>query len=166
MSIYSLQKFAKRHRAVLATSAAVIAVLLATTLLTAWMAISAARANQLADVVASFLQNDLLVQDELDQPDAELKLRVMLDRAAGKVAARFGGEPLVEAPIRNFLGAGYASIGVDGNAEAEFERVLRIYEKKYGLRNRRTLEAMRQVVVVEDETRINTWTRSAWDCER
>lgn len=145
--VYSLQKFAKRHRAVLATSAAVIAVLLSTTLLTTWLAIGATRANQLAESVENFLQNDLLVQNEFDQPDTELKLRVMLDRAAGKVGPRFVDEPLVEAPIRNFLGTGYAAIGMDGNAEAEFERALQLYEKHYGLRHRRTLDAMRQLVV-------------------
>ena len=145
--VYSLQKFAKRHLAVLATSATVVAVLLLSTSLTTWMAIRAARANQLAESVENFLQNDLLVQNELEQPDTELKLRVMLDRAAGKVGPRFVGEPLVEAPIRNFLGTGYAAIGMDGNAEAEFERALQLYEKQYGLRHRRTLDAMKQLVV-------------------
>jgi hypothetical protein len=127
-------------------SAAVIAVLLSSTLLTTWMALSAKRANQLAQSVARFLQDDLLVQDEFHPPGSGPSLMTVLDRAADKVGPRFAGEPLVEASIRSTLGATYASVYADGRSEAQFERALQIYEKQYGLRHRRTLEAMRQVV--------------------
>lgn len=144
---YSLQKFAKRHRAVLITGAAVIGVLLFTTSLTAWMAVKAERANRLASSVLRFLQYDLLGQDGLDRPDSELMLQTMLDRGSAKVGARFPNEPLVEAGIRSILGAGYASVGADARSQAEFQQVLRVYEQRYGLRDRRTLESMRQVVL-------------------
>lgn len=147
-AVYILQKFAKRHRAIVVTSAAVIAVLLSTTLLTTWMAVRATRANQLAQSVANFLQADLLVQDEYNQrADTTTTFLTVLDRAANRVGKRFAGEPLVEASIRSILGRAYASVYADGRSEEQFDQALKIYEDQYGLNDRRTLEAMRELVV-------------------
>jgi eukaryotic-like serine/threonine-protein kinase len=147
--VYSLRKFAKRHRAVVVTSTALVAILLSTTLLTSWLAVRAARANELTQSVVNFLQNDLLIQDELDRPDTELKLLTVLDRAAVKVQARFGAEPLLEASVRSTLATAYASVGAEERSERELVRARQIYEEQYGLHDRRTLEAMRRVVVTK-----------------
>jgi len=138
--LYSFNKFAKRHRIVFATGAAVIAALLTTSVLTSWLAVRATRASLLAQSVATFLEKDVLVQSAAGVP-----LRTLLDRGAEKVGARFANEPLVEAAIRSSLGTIYDSIDADREAQSQFEQALAIYDKEYGARDVRTLAAMAKV---------------------
>jgi serine/threonine protein kinase len=139
--LYSFSKFAKRHRMVFATGAAIISVLLVTSALTSWLAVRAARASRLAESVATFLQNDLLVQDT-----PGLQLETILDRAAEKVGERFATEPLVEASVRSILGAAYDSIEATSRSRVQFERALALYEQAYGIKDHKTLSAMARVV--------------------
>jgi eukaryotic-like serine/threonine-protein kinase len=137
---YSLRKFAKRHRTVVVTGAMVITVLLITSSLASWVAVRATRATRLAQDVALFLQNDLLVQDTPD-----LQLQTLLDRAATKVGERFADEPLVEASIRDILGTAYDSIDARSKSRSQLERALSIYDAEYGATHPRTLGAMIKV---------------------
>jgi serine/threonine protein kinase len=146
--LYSFSKFAKRHRMVFATGAAMISVLLITSALTSWLAVRAARASRLAESVATFLQNDLLVQDT-----PGLELETILDRAAGKVGERFATEPLVEASIRSILGTAYDSVDATSRSRSQFERALAIYEREYGVKNPQTLATMARLVTALAELR-------------
>ena len=139
--LYSFRKFAKRHRAVFATVAATMTVLLITSALTSWLAVRATRASRLAQSVSTFLQNDLLTQSTHGLP-----LQATLDHAAEKVGERFADEPLVEASIRDILGTVYDSIGAVREAQSQFEQVVVAYDRQYGARDGRTLTAMAKVV--------------------
>jgi|RhiMethySRZTD1v2_1073278.scaffolds.fasta_scaffold59033_5 eukaryotic-like serine/threonine-protein kinase len=145
---YSARKFVKRHRAVLSAAAALTVILVSTTFVTAWLALRAARANDLVESFIGFLQDDLGAQDEFsDGADSDVIFRSVLDQAAEKVGKRFETEPLVEASFRGALGAGYASLGSDDHSELQFKRALHIYERQYGVKDPRTVRAMTQVAV-------------------
>ena len=81
--------------------------------------------------INQFLQDDLLGQGvTYDQPDREVKLRTLLDRAAENVGERFKDKPLVEAAIRDTLSGVYGSLGEATNARAHFDRALAIYKQR------------------------------------
>ena len=60
-----------------------------------------------ANAVNDFLQNDLLAQAGATaqagpgmQPDRDLKVRTVLDRAAARIAGKFPSQPLIQASLR------------------------------------------------------------------
>ena len=69
--------------------------------------------------VNDFLLQDLLAQASPNQqPDRDLKLRTVLDRAAARIDGRFPGMPAVEAAIRSTLGQTLVSLGEMRQASA------------------------------------------------
>jgi serine/threonine protein kinase len=148
--IYTFRKFARRHRLVFATGAAIVSVLLIATALSAWLAVRAIRAEKLAQTAAAtrqevinFLQNDLLAQaSPTNEPDRDLKLRTVLDRAAAKVKDGFVDQPLVEASVRETLGVTYDSLGEYPIAQQQFERALQLRERQLGTDDPVTLKSM------------------------
>ena len=160
-AVYAFRKFARRHRALVATGAAIVVVLLITTVLSTWLAVralqaeqSAGRAEQLARTEAAsrqevidFLRNDLLAQaSPRNEPDRDLKLRDVLDRAAEKIKGRFTDEPQIEASVREVLGSTYGSLGEYTAARLHFERVLAIHRQQFGENDIRTLSAMNNLI--------------------
>jgi tetratricopeptide (TPR) repeat protein len=72
----------------------------------------------LARGVNLFLRRDLLLQADPQiqatpnqSPDRDVKLRTILDQAAGRIAGQFPDRPLVEAAIRNSIGVAYCGLG-------------------------------------------------------
>ena len=118
---YQLQKFARRHKALVAGVAAVFVVLVAGIIASTWEATRARRAEQAATTEAAtakavndFLQNDLLAQASASsqarpdtKPDPDLKVRTALDRAAARITGKLPKQPLVEASIRQTIGNTY-----------------------------------------------------------
>ena len=95
-------------------------------------AIRARRAEQVAEAVNSFLQNDLLAQASANgqagagqRPDPDLTVRTALDRAAARIAGKFK-QPEVEAAIRDTIGATYVELGAPAEASQQLERVLQL----------------------------------------
>jgi hypothetical protein len=79
---YQLQKFARRHMALVAGTVVVFAMLIAGVIASTWEAMRARRAEQTAKAVNDFLQNDLLAQASANiqarpdtKPDPDLKVR-------------------------------------------------------------------------------------------
>ncbi len=67
-----------------------------------------------AEATVKFLHDDLLAQaDPLLEPDRDLKLRTLLDRAAATIARRYDAAPLVEASIRQLIGDIYECLRDD-----------------------------------------------------
>jgi tetratricopeptide (TPR) repeat protein len=133
---YQLQKFARRHRAFVAGVAAVFIVLVAGIVATTREAVrartaeqAALAAEQAAQAVSDFLQNDLLAQagayaqaDRAATPDPDLTVRTALDRAAQRIGDQFERDPLLEASIRQTIGATYAQLGVYAEAERHLQQ--------------------------------------------
>jgi len=187
---YQVQKFARRHKALVAGTVAVFVALAAGAAASTWEAIRArkaewaaveqrdrataaeARAQQernaaiaekrradseaaTAQAISDFLQNDLLAQasvygrtQESSQPDPELKpdpnmtVRTALDRAAARIQGKFDQQPEVEAAIRETIGHTYMGASVWTEGRKQFERVLELRRRVWGLEDPKTLHAM------------------------
>ena len=65
-----------------------------------------------AEAIVQFVRDDLLAQaNPLLEPERDLKLRTVLDRAAKKIADRFSNEPIIEASIQQLIGDTYDGLG-------------------------------------------------------
>ena len=153
---YQLQKFARRHKALVAGVAAVFVVLIAGIIASTWEAARARRAEQTANTesatakaVNDFLQNDLLAQASVNvqaqpdtKPDPDLKVRTALDRAAARIAGKFKQQPLVEASIRQTIGNTYKDLGLYRDAQRQMELALDLRHRVLGEQHRDTLATM------------------------
>lgn len=146
--LYRLRKSLQRNRTAYVAGALVFAALVAATLVSRAQAVRAQRAERLAAqraaaeaaararaeqaertaadeaaasrALSDFLRQDLLAQASPDnQRDRDLKLRTVLDRAAGRIEGRFTAQPLVEAAIRETLASTYVALGEFAAAEQQ-----------------------------------------------
>lgn len=140
-TIYQLQKFARRHKAVVSGIAAVFVVLVLGIVASTWEAVQAQRAQKvserqtreaerqtaIAKAVNNFLQNDLLGQADIyaqAKPDPNLSVRTLLDRAGAHVGGKFNGQPEVEAAIRDTIGNTDERMGRLHQAQEQLEQAL------------------------------------------
>lgn len=146
---YQLRKFARRHRAFVAGTAAVFLVLIAGVIVSTWQAVRARRAEASAKAVSDFLQNDLLAQASVanesgpaTNPDPDLKVRTALDRAATQITGKFAKHPEVEAAIRDTIGQTYLDLGIYPEAQKQLELALALHQRVEGPNNPRTLNTI------------------------
>ena len=133
-------KFSRRHRAAVVAAVVVIAVLLIATAVSVTLAVQARRAERLAATeartskeLAEFLQNDLLAQASPEQqPDRDLKMRTVVDRAGKRIEGRFAEQPLVEAALRVTLAATYEGLGEYAAELPHLERALALRRRQLG----------------------------------
>ena len=135
---YQLQKFARRHKALVWGVAAVFVVLVAGIIASTWQAARATRAEQVAREEAATAKaiNDFLLNDLLSQagattqatadttPDPDLKVRTALDRAATRVEGKFDSQPLVGASIHLTIGNAYRELGLLTEAGQHYGRTV------------------------------------------
>ena len=145
-AIYQLQKFARRHRALVSGIAAVFVVLVAGIIASTWQASRAGRAEQAARAEAATVQavNDFLLKDLLSQagattqaqraikPDPDLKVRTALDRAAMRIEGRFATQPVVEASIHFTIGNAYRELGLLPESERHLRRAADLRRRVLG----------------------------------
>ena len=142
---YHFRKFAAKHRKMLLSAAAVVLALVAGLALSTYESIRASRAEQRAEreaaittAVNRFLEEDLLGQaDPNNEPDREITLREVLDRAASKVG--FRDQPHVEAAIRETIGSTYHSLGEFKSAEVQLSESYHLKRKTVGDEHPKTL---------------------------
>jgi tetratricopeptide (TPR) repeat protein len=146
---YQLQKFARRHKALVAGVAAVLVVLIAGIVVSTWEAARANREAATARVINDFLQNDLLAQASANnqarpdtKPDPDLKVRTALDRAAARITGKFDRRPEVEAAIRDTMGQTYLDLGLYPEARTQLERALELHRRVLGAQNPQTLKTI------------------------
>jgi serine/threonine protein kinase/tetratricopeptide (TPR) repeat protein len=116
------------------------------------------RANEeaaIATAVNEFVRRDLLAQaDPGMEPDRDIKLRTVLDRAAADVGERFASQPLVEAAVRNLIGNVYRSLGLFDVARPHLERALELRRANRGEEHIDTLASMHNLAgLLQDEGR-------------
>jgi serine/threonine protein kinase/Tfp pilus assembly protein PilF len=152
---YQLQKFARRHKAVVAGVAAVFVVLMAGIIVSTWEAARANSESAAAKAINDFLQNDLLAQASANtqarpdtKPDPDLKVRTALDRAAARIAGKFGKQPLVEASIRQTIGKTYMDLGLYPDAQKQLERALDLRHRILGYEHPDTLATMNELAIL------------------
>src|SRR6185369_7469073 len=98
------------------------------------------REAAIAKAVNDFLNNDLLVmagaggQIGADlTPDPNIKLRTLLDRAAGKIEGKFADQPLVKAEIQHAIGDAYLAVGAYQVAAKHLQRAVELRQQELGL---------------------------------
>jgi tetratricopeptide (TPR) repeat protein/predicted Ser/Thr protein kinase len=100
--------------------------------------------------ILKFLQNDLLAQASPEsEPDRDIKLRTVLDRAAKTIEGRFTQQPLVEASIRDTLATTYLALGEESIAFAEASKAVALYTREKGPEAREILR-LRHVDFYDD----------------
>jgi tetratricopeptide (TPR) repeat protein/predicted Ser/Thr protein kinase len=160
---YQMQKFAQRHKALVAGVGAVFVVLIAGIVASTWEAIQARRAeaqavnaekkakqeSETSQAVTDFLRNDLLAQagpsgqaGPNTKPDPDMKVRTALDRAATRIDGKFGKQPELESAIRETLGETYTDLGLYPEARKQFERTLELRRRVLGGDDPKTIETM------------------------
>jgi tetratricopeptide (TPR) repeat protein len=154
---YRLRKFVRQNKSLLVMAGIVAASLLLGIVGTTWQAIRAtiastratAMAEQarteaaIAKAVNDFLNEDLLANaDPSNEPDREIKLRTLVERAEARVENRFRDQPLVEAAIRQTLADIHLSFGDGANGEEQCRRALDLRRKHLGSDDTATLASM------------------------
>ncbi len=166
---YRVQKFARKHRALIGGAAALTAVLVAGAGFSAWQALRATRAEGVARAekaraddqaatalaVSDFLQNDLLARASPEvqggpgeTPDPDVSVATLLDRAAERIAGRFDGKPLVEAAVRQTIGTTYKRLGRFTQAEPHLERARELQVATLGEEHPDTLASMNNLALL------------------
>jgi serine/threonine protein kinase len=152
---YRAGRFVRRHRVPVVAAVALVLALaggLAGTITQTRRAMRAtARAAEEAassHAVSDFLQNDLLARaNPENEPDRELKLRTVLDRAAERIEGRFENQPMVEADLRETLAATYLSLGEYAGAGIHWERAHALRAQRLGPEDSKTLHAAANLAV-------------------
>ena len=96
----------------------------------------------------NFLRHELLeqadpgVHADLDQkPDKDIKLRTVLDRAAGRISGAFPDRPELEAAVRRSIGEAYRGLGEYDPARPHLEAAYEVLRKSLGASHPDTLTA-------------------------
>src|SRR5215472_1042900 len=98
-----------------------------------------------AKAINDFLTTDLLAQASAvgqgsnAKADPDIKVRTVLDRAAGRIAARFNGKPQVEGSIESTIGTTYWHLGIYPEAKQHLARALDLDRAALGHDNPVTL---------------------------
>jgi hypothetical protein len=176
-AIYQLQKLARRNRPLVLGAGAVLLALVAGVIVSTYLAMRARDAQraalsernaaiaekQRADTeqaaalaVTAFLRNDVLAQASANvqaspntAPDPNLKVRTALDRAAARIGARFPGQPVVEAAVRQTIADTYLDLGLPDEARPQIEKTIELRRRTLGEHHGDTLLAMERLAMVD-----------------
>ncbi len=172
---YRLRKFARKYRRLIATAAGFVLLVGAGAGVSAWQAMRARQAERdalaarddaaeqlrqakrseaRASAVLKFFQDKVLSAARPKGQEGGLRrdvtVREALDRAEPEIAAAFGGEPLVEASIRNTLGVSYWYLGDQEKALKQQERAVALRRQELGPEDPETVGAMNDLAIVLD----------------
>ncbi len=140
---YRARKFVRRHRALVAGLAAVLAVLVAGVIASSVFAVKAKRSAEETAAVADFLQNVVYRAMDASQRGGRLvDIKEILDEASQGVSDTFGDSPLHEASIQKTLGALYANAGCFEEGQRYLRKALEIFTRDLGRDDLRTVEVL------------------------
>jgi serine/threonine protein kinase len=158
-AVYKLRKFARKYKKLLATAAAVVALLGAAAVVSTWQAVRATQAQadansrrdeathakDQAEAISRFLTEDLLGQATPEQNARDQKVTVeqVLAKAAKKIDnnPKLAGQPEVEATLRLTIGNTYFKLGVPAEAEGHLRRAAALRSTVLGAKHPDTLAA-------------------------
>ncbi|MHB8520974.1 MAG: tetratricopeptide repeat protein [Limisphaerales bacterium] len=137
---YRLRKFMRRHRAALATAAALVLLLVAGLVASSWQAVRATRAEQRTRTeaaksrqVATFLKEMLDgVRPSVALGRDKTLLREILDRAVVRLGSELKNQPGVEGELRLTIARIYRELGEYAKAEAMARESLAIAKRLFG----------------------------------
>ena len=146
---YRFRKFARRNRAVLTTATLVLITAMVGAGTSVWQAVRATKErdraiaeSRISAAVNAFLNEDLLAQaNPENQPDPNVTLRAVVDRAAEKIEDRFADQPVVEAAVRYTLASTYEALGDYEEAKEHADRALQLRTWHLGADDSNTIRA-------------------------
>jgi len=162
-TVYRLRKFVRRNRVLVVAAVVVLTVLVAGIVVSTVFAIGQARARTEAQLIADFLENDVLGSAGKARV-GEATVSYILNAASQSLAGKFKDKPLIEASIRLKLGFNWRQIGETDEAEQHFLKAIDIYKQHYGEAHLTTLNTMDYLgYIYEDQGRYRDmerlWTR-------
>jgi len=155
--IYRLRKFVQKHRSKVAVVATVAAALVVGMVVSTAMYFRAEHALQreasaraeaerqahISQAVNEFLNKDLLTSfNPYRAKGRPITVIEILDNAAGKLEGKFKDAPLIEASIRDTLGATYMNLTKYTAAKPHLERALELRRGQLGEEHPDTLKSM------------------------
>lgn len=154
-----LIKAMKRRPVVSTLSVLLLSALIIGSALVTWKWQEATSALKVAEAEVATRQdiNDFLFLDLLNyaqpqlEPDPDVKLRTVFDRAADKIEQRFGDRPLVEADMRLRVGRIYMGLSKPDIAKQNFERALQLRSEQLGVDDPLADEALYEIALAEHE---------------
>ncbi len=152
-SAYRLQKFVLRNRVAVTASLAILATMALATMVSGTLAIRALQSNRQATLeaeslneVVSFINNGLFGQaNPIQEPNRNIRLRTVLDRAAQKLSVQPIERPEVEMAVRSTIGDTYRSLGESAAAMPHLERAHALAIETYGARHNKSIAASNDV---------------------
>lgn len=156
-ALYQIRKFSRRNRGLVLGVCTSIVLLVIGGVVSIALAVERGRAlrdseqqKRIAEAVNDFLTEDLLASADPDkQPDRNISLRQVLDRAAGRIQERFTDQPLVEASIRTTLSNTYKALGEYNPALEQAVRALELMESSDTVDEHETIRAMNRVASMQ-----------------
>jgi tetratricopeptide (TPR) repeat protein len=156
---YKLKKFVRRNSVLVGGVAAILVVLIVGVVVSTILAIGQARARAEAQLIADFLENDVLGSAEKARV-GEATVSYILNAASQSLEGKFKDKPLIEASIRHKLGFTWRQIGETDEAEQHFLRAIDIYKQHYGEEHLITLNIMDYLgYIYEDQGRYHDMER-------
>lgn len=148
-AMYQLRKLARRNKALVIGTAAVLLVLVAGLIASSWGWMSAVQAQHRAETQATrATQVSRFMQDILSGVDPDVAvtmdtqlLKRLLDEAAARIETSLQGQPEVEAEVREAIGRTFHNAGDDPKAEPHLRRAAELYEETIGRRTMATAVA-------------------------
>ncbi|MCA9293644.1 MAG: tetratricopeptide repeat protein [Phycisphaerales bacterium] len=139
-AMYQLRKLARRNKALVVGTAAVLVVLVAGLIASSWGWMSALKAQRAAEreaaratQVSAFMQNILSgVDPEVARTMDTQLLQKLLEQAVANIATGLTGQPLVEADVQGAIGRTYRSAGLAARAEGHLRRAIDLYQQELG----------------------------------
>jgi hypothetical protein len=96
-----------------------------------------------AEAVTRFLNDDLFAAaDPENEPDREITLRAILDRAGRQLDRSLTNQPLVAASIHRTIGRAYRNLSLHGPAVEHLRRAYRLYLGELGGRDAESIRAL------------------------
>ncbi|MBL7187956.1 MAG: serine/threonine protein kinase [Phycisphaerae bacterium] len=146
-TIYRLKKFVRRNRSLVTGIAALLAVLITGIVVSTVLAIGQARARAEAQLIADFLENDVL-GSVTETSVGGATISYMLDAASKSLEGKFKDKPLIEARISEKLGWMYWVLDESTKAQSHILNAIRIYRQHHGEEHALTLEAQCKLAMV------------------
>lgn len=153
---YQVQKFIARNRLAVASALTVASTLILAACISAAFGVSAMRSRNVAEKqtkiaerekasllgVVQFMNNGLFDQaNPLEEPNRNVTLRYVLDRAAQRLANKHSLRPDVEAAVRTTLGQTYRGLGEYRQSHTHLRRARDLYLEQHGPNDRKTATA-------------------------
>lgn len=117
---YRASKFVQRHKYGVGMTAAILLILIAGIVTTAWQASVARSESRKAQRINTFLQ-DMLGSASPEAKGADIKVRDALDEASRRVREEFADEPEVVADVLKTIGRTYVGLDISSRAETELK---------------------------------------------